>query len=272
MRGVSSRIVLNIPIEELKDRIARVDIIGLDVDNCLIDGHGQIHVAVKLLPGIMLKAFRGFPRDLFLTLLAGGSGLMLFKLKKILGTDRFNRLIMKCFAVTLTGVEKESFTRVVETFDEYLRPGAENAILGMSRWAPVVLLSLGIEPVARWLECRVRKLDEKCRVRVCANRVRFRWEKEKEVFAGYDGVPLLADGNDKKAVMAREAIIRGANVPMIVGHDENDSEVVKWANGLGGLTVGFAPESRYRSMFHIIVQEPSWDTLLEFVDEIRKGR
>jgi len=89
-----------------------------------------------------------------------------------------------------------------------------------------------------------------------------------EVFVGYKGSPELESGKDKQKILAREAILRGAICPMIIGHDENDTEIIKWAKNQGGLTIGFAPEPRFRDMFDIVVTDPSWYVLLTFVNNL----
>ena len=257
-------VILNIPFDELKKRIRLVDIIGLDVDNCLIAGHGQIHIGIKLLPDIMLEAFMGFPAMFFTKVCAGVCGLCFFKLKKLLGTDSFNLFIMKCFAHTLKGISKDAFDEAVEDFRRLMRPGAEEAMQFLANSSPLVLLSLGLEPVARWLRDRIKDCDTVHRIVVHANPVHFKKDGKSMVFTGYAGYPKIKNGEDKLNLLVREAERVGARTPMVIGHDENDLEMVKWTRNRRGVTIGFAPKKRYSGLFDVVVLEPSWYSLIEF--------
>jgi len=261
-------IFVNLPPDELARRISRIDIIGLDVDNCLISGHGQIHLGMKLLPNIMLEAFRKFPAGFFLKLCAGTCGLLSFKLKKLMRTDIFNMFIMKCFALTLKGVEKDAFDEAVDGFDKFLRQGAEEAILYFSQMAPVILLSLGVEPVVRWLVNRLGSFGSDSRIKIYANKVRFEKRESREVFAGYEAGPELKNGKDKVNLLIRESEAVGAKIPMVVGHDENDLDMITWARDCGGVSVGFAPESAYKDLFDVVVTRADWDMLIEFLNNL----
>ncbi len=266
--SLPSGISLNISIDELISKIRCVDIIGLDVDNCLLDGHGQIHVGLKLLPDIVKVAFRRFPLGTLMKIGMGICGLSMFKLKKILGTQRFNLFIMHCFAKTLEGVDKESFEKAVCDFENFLRPGAREAVIMFAGFAPVVLLSLGIEPVVKWFVKSLGKVDSKYSVVAYSNRVCFESKGGKEIFSGYEGQPILKNGRDKLKFLKHEAELEKAKFPLVIGHDENDMEIINWAKNRGGIAIGLAPEKMFRDIFDVIVTKPSWNELNRFIGSL----
>ncbi len=255
---------LNAPKENITKRIRMVDIIGIDVDNCLMRGHGQIHIAVKLLPEILLLAFKGFPLEFSRKILAGISGLFVFQLKKSLGTDSFNLFIMECFARTLQGIDREHFEAAIGAFKRYVRPGAAKALRSFLNMAPVVLLSLGLEPVVKWLLSQCLVDTERSSVRVYANRIKFDTVCGRKVFAGYDRTWMVRNGKEKLELMVREASRIGARSPLVIGHDENDVELVKWASERGGVSLGFMPRKDCRHLFDVVIDEPSWDRVVDF--------
>jgi hypothetical protein len=263
-------VCFNLPFEDLKKRFVNIDIIGLDVDNCLISGHGQIHLARSLLPEILSLAVKTFPLGFSKKMLSGISGLFLFQIKKQFGVDCFNEWIMNCFGETLQGVSGSSFALSVSRLINYIRPGAEVALRYLSTVAPVILLSLGVKPVVEELVAYWQKKVPGFSAGIIANPVEFKEKTDGFVFSGYGKEGLIRNGRDKMKAFKREASKLNARAPIIIGHDENDKELAEWAKRRNGISIGFRPDTRFESLFDVGVKG-SWYQFVEVLEAMRGG-
>ena len=262
------RVCFNCPFEDLKKRFENIDIIALDVDSCLIYGHGQIHLARSLLPEILSLAVKTFPLGFSKKVLSGLTGLLLFQIKKQFGVDCFNELIMNCFGETLQGVSGSSFALSVSKLVNYIRPGAEAALGYLSTVAPLIFLSLGVKPVVEELVGYWQMKIPGFSASIIANPVEFKENSHGFVFSGYAREGLIRNGRDKMEAFEKEAGKLKARAPIIIGHDENDKELAEWAKRTNGISIGFCPDARFESLFDVKI-EGSWYQFVEVLKAMR---
>ncbi len=265
------KISLTVSYRELLERLRNVDVIGVDVDSCLIKGHGQLHIAFRLLPEILVLGSKRFPRTFIEKVIWGAGGFFLFHMKKYLSSDRFNVKIMECFSKTLKGVPRASFDEAVRSTIRFIRPGACEAVNFLLDFAPVVFLSLGIEPVARAFIEYSGLRERDVPTPVIANMTVFRENGSNTVFDSISRESLISDGKAKLESFMVEMEKIGARCPMVVGHDENDIYLSHWVRSRGGITVGFCPAKRFENAFDVIIRSGSWEDFVAFFREVARN-
>ncbi len=244
--NIAPHIYSNWQREELNERLKKVDLALVDVDDCIYPGTTNLALL----------------RNLFLILLHRGRYKIFFRLMRCLPI----LLLMKCLQLLNFGVDNCRlilfFSRMVSNIPlSYLQtavqpipsnsfPGAKETLTILSRKSKTGLISLGPEVI----------LEEYKR--------QFR-DGGIPLIDFYDGTQVNLLKPIDKSRRARERIEEfKAKMPLVIGHNRDDLGMIKVVKRQGGFVLGFNPSREVAKQCDIIVRAKDWQPLAGYLQPL----
>ncbi|MBP7867816.1 MAG: hypothetical protein KA419_17945 [Acidobacteria bacterium] len=253
--------------EEIRVRFELADVAVLDVDECLVAGFTQVNLAretARLLactallhPGRLGPLFRLVRAGVLLSWLRGAP----------IPAPMKNARMQELFTDACRGVPRTVMERALGSAWRGLRPGAALCVRYLAERVPTGIVSLGLDIVLDRFPGVVRKETGKEVLLHFAAANRVLWERDR--FAGL-ARPIRSGAPDKLSLF--EGAVSGMHVaaPLVIGHGADEERLCELADSMGGLSVGMAPAEADRRLFHVVVPDGGWDTLLRFMLSCRK--
>jgi hypothetical protein len=103
------------------------------------------------------------------------------------------------------------------------------------------------------------------------NTLQFERKGAREVFVGYRRDELKTSKIHKSELLEKRIKQFNAKTPLVIGHNEDDTEMVKIAQKMNGIGIGFNPLPEVEHTFDIKVFGKDWEHLYQLVKKLRRG-
>lgn len=249
--------------EDFRSRLREVDLVASDLDECMTPLITQAIVA-----GYVVRRALVSPRverrlRLLIQMHLHGSRFVGFKAIHLITKRPDNALLIREFEKFSRGVPVQWFRDETKRLVRSIKPGVMD-VLGafQARGVPVGVISLGFEPVLEairdglaerhghtldFIDCSPVEVDAEGRfVRFAPGEIRLE--------------PM------DKAVMLEERLENyGASLPLAIGHDQDDLEMLRAAGARGGLRVGIGPLDILLDGLDAVVLGTSWEPFAKYI-------
>jgi phosphoserine phosphatase len=235
----------------LAELARRTDLVVVDLDKCLFPGYSQTALGTTILWRVLVSPLSAGDRKYLVRLLSGALYVAASKVRR-----PPNRQLIDAYERAMRGIPEQYFLDGASLLPRFSRRGAREVVRFLSRHAPVGLVSLGIDVVAREFMKQVPGLSfYRC------NRLRFRQDQPHRPFVGYEG-ERMCDGVAKMRVLRALCVMSRARCPLVIGHDVDDVAMAASARELGGWSIGIRPPRALRSWFDARTTGADWTPLL----------
>ncbi len=239
------RLIFNRPKAEVDARLASVDIVCADLDECLFPFFVQIVVGVSMFAEAVVRPslWKYLPH-----LSKAGVFIGVYKIKQLLFKASFpHKTLMDKYAVFMRGVPIGFIKRHSVYVHLFFIPGVLGYLKTFSdRGVPVVILSMSIQPILDVIGKKVGFL-----ARCAGNEVLI--DKKDDTFSGY-APKRMDDGSDK--LNKFKEIMRSfqAQCPLIIGHSRDEVPLVEYFSSRGGVSLGLNPRAEVASRFDMVLK------------------
>lgn len=229
---------------ELSKHLERVDLVLIDLDDCLYSGTTNITLFKNL---CLLLARKRMVKDLA-RLLRSLPVLFLMKDRQLLKAGVTNPELTLYFSRMVSRVPFSCLQTAAKPIPSGSFPGVEETLKALSKKARIGLISLGLDVVLEEYMVQFPLIDF------------------------FDCVPV-AQGFPKKTIdkaeKARERIEEfKAEMPLVIGHNSDDLGMIKMAREYGGLALGFNPSGEVIEECDIVVKAGDWQPLAKYLQSI----
>jgi hypothetical protein len=260
-RELQPGVYTRIDPEEIRERLRAVDGVILDVDECLLPGFSQIHVGHQLFRHLLREAPRR-PGRLPQLVRMATLGVLLYFIKSLpLPPERRNRWLHLNFNRALRGITENDLAAVVPRIWHRLHFGAPECLVLLAGRTRVGIVSLGLDALLRYLPPAVPVNGGPFPFLFVEANVT-EWRNGR--LAGLRE-PVRAGPADKAELFRAAGAAHGLAVPLVVGHNRDETELCRIAEERGGLAVGIGPSDHARDHFHIVLAEGDWLALSGFL-------
>ena len=262
LAGVYSRY----PIKELKDRFDCIDLAVIDLDGCLFPGYSQAVLGKFIFLKILLSLLSFRDLKFIPQLLSGGLFITLNDLKKIIGITTPNLEMIDKYEKVMKGISFEYFTKMARHIPPMSYDGAIEAIEQLSKKCKVGIISLGIDIILKEYLRQFKSINF-----FDSNILRFRKAGNKDVFEGYERTNLKTDKFYKREMLEARLNEFEAKCLLVIGHNDDDIEMAKVAQGTKGLSIGFNVSSDIEDVFDIKIEARNWHPIHELIQLLSLG-
>jgi hypothetical protein len=251
------------PEREVERRLASVDLVAIDIDECFSPGFSQTILGHRIFWTILTRPLVRADRRYLPQLLAGGAYIERVELaRRLTGRLPTNRELMRRYERSMRGIPEAYFRDGAAIVAGRAHAGAAETVAILGRHFVVGLVSFGIHLLVEEVGRRLAGVSF-----VECNRVSFDLDAGggRRGFAGYLE-PLRADPRDKRELLEDRLRRHGARVPLIVGNGADELEMAGLARERGGLSIGFRPEAGAAAGFDLVVSAADWRPLGRLVE------
>jgi len=175
--------------------------------------------------------------------------LFIMKCRQLLGAGVDNPGLSLFFYRMITNIPFSYLQAAARSIPPNSFPGARETLSIFSRGARTGLVSLGLNVI----------LEE----------YKKQFREGKSLIDFYDGTRAELLSSLDKGKAAKQRIEEfAAKLPLVVGHNEDDLEMMMAAKEAGGLILGFNPSKKVMSYCDIIVKAKDWQPLAEYFQEL----
>jgi hypothetical protein len=250
---------------ELKERLATVDLVAVDIDECIFPGFSQNVLGQLIFNQIVTRPLSSADLRFVPQLVRGWAYVRKVLLNKRLGRMATNLELMHRYEKSMMNIPFEYFRRGARLIPDRSYPGVLQTLCLLGHRAVVGLVSFGIHLIAEEYMAQLTTADGPCVSFVDANRVRFAArDGARPVFSGYDE-PLMTRPADKLRVLEHRMEQYGAGVPLVIGNGKDEVEMAALARERGGISIGFRPGSSVQEHYDLVVRSDSWMPLLDLL-------
>ena len=233
--------------KELSKYLERVDLVLIDLDDCLYPGTTNItlfkNLCLLLARKRMAKDLARLSRSLPVLFLMKGGQLLKAGVTNPELTLYFSRMVSRVPFLYLQAAAKP--------IPSCSFPGVEETLKVLSRKARIGLISLGLDVVLEEYKAQFPLIDF------------------------FDCNPVAQGVSEKtidKAEKARERIEEfKAEMPLVIGHNSDDLGMIKMAREHSGLVLGFNPSQEVLKECDIVVKARDWQPLAKYLQSILKS-
>ena len=269
---LSKRIYARYPFEELQRRFNRVDLIVIDFDECLFPGFSQTTLGKLVFREILFNFLKIDDLRFLPSLLSGGLFICLAKLRHLFNGETDNLEMMIGYEKSMMGIPLQYFKKTAVRIPSRTYFHSRRTVEELSRQAKVGIISFGIDLI---MEEYVRQLnggDKGCMSFYDCNVLLFERKNDREVFVGYQKEELKTNKLYKGDLLKNRIKQFSAKTPLVIGHNEDDTEMVKIAQKMDGIGIGFNPLHELEQAFDVKVFGKDWEHLLQLVKKLRQGK
>lgn len=255
---------------ELQQRLAAVDLVATDIDECLFPGFSQAVLGHLILYRILTRPYALGDLRLVPQLVSGGAYVRRVRLRRRLGWSiPDNTQLMRRYVQSMAGIPEAYFRAGARTIPDRSFAGARRSLALLGRRAAVGLISFGIHLIAEEYMQQLNAAAEQPYVLFAeANPITFDAGPDgRPAFAGYRSA-LRTQPRHKREVLERRLAHHGARCPLILGHGPDEIEMVALARELGGLSIAFRPIPIADPHFDVAIWAPNWRPLAGLLAEL----
>jgi len=258
------------PFEELQRRFNHVDLIVIDFDECVFPSFSQTTLGKFIFWEILLNPLERSDLWFLPSLLSDGLYISLAKVRHSLNgrTDSLEMMIR--YEETMMGIPLHYFKRAAVRIPPRSYFHSKRTIEELSRQAEVGIISFGVDII---MEEYMRQLNgggKCCLSFYDCNTLRFERKGSLEVFVGYQRDGLKTNKIHKGELLEKRIKQFNAKTPLVIGHNEDDTAMVKIAQKMNGVGIGFNPLPEVEHIFDIKVFGKDWEHLYQLVKNLRR--
>ncbi len=246
MQEIAAHIYSHWQKEELNERLKKVDLTLVDMDDCIYPGTTNL----TLLRNLSLILLQQDRYKIFFRLMTYLPVLLLMKCLQLLDLGVDNCRLILFFSRMVSNIPLSYLQTAVQPIPSNSFPGAKETLTILSRKSKIGLISLGLSIVLE--------------------------EYKKQFRDG--GIPLI-DFYDGTQVNRLKSIdkskrVRGrieefkAKMPLVIGHNRDDLGMIKVVKEQGGLVFGFNPSREVAKQCDIIVRAKDWRPLAGYLQPL----
>lgn len=256
-------------MSELRRRIAGVDLVASDIDECLYPGFSQTYLGHLIFYQIVTRPTSATDVRFVPQLLHGGAYIRKVNLLRRLGRTPSNATLMRRYEHSMWAIPEEYFLNGARTIPSRSFPGVVQTLALLGRRAKVGLVSFGIHLIA---EEYMRHLNSLAQGRFVvfaeANRIAFEPGADgRLIFAGYRPPPRT-DPHDKREALEQQLRQHSAHRPLVFGNGRDEGAMAALARERGGIAVGFRPTDQDAPAFDVVVRARDWEPMARLVHEL----
>jgi hypothetical protein len=255
---------------ELQQRLAAVDLVATDIDECLFPGFSQAVLGQMILYRLLTRPHTLGDLRLVPQLVSGGAYVRGVRLRRRLGWSiPENTRLMRRYEQSMAGIPEAYFRAGARTIPDRSFAGARRSLALLGRRAAVGLISFGIHLIAEEYMRQLNAAAEQPYVLFAeANPIAFDPGPDgRPAFTGYRCTPRTQPRHKREALEQRMAE-HGARYPLILGHGPDEIEMVALARKRGGLSIAFRPIPIADPHFDVVVRAPDWRPLARLLAEL----
>jgi hypothetical protein len=269
---LSKMIYARYPFEELQKRFNQIDLIVIDFDECVFPHFSQTTLGKLIFWEILFNPLEWVDLKFLPSLLFGGFFICLSRIRHRLSGIVDNLEMMKGYEETMMGIPLLYFKKAAVRIPPRSYFYSKVAIEELSKQAKIGIISFGVDII---MEEYMKQLNGggKCCVSFYnCNILRFERKGAREVFVGYRRDELKTNKIHKGELLERRIKQFNAKTPLVIGHNEDDTEMVKIAQVMNGIGIGFNPLPEVEHAFDIKVFGKDWEYLCQLVKKLRQGQ
>ena len=256
------------PFEEVQKRFHQIDLIVIDFDECIFPHFSQTTLGKLIFREILFNPLDRSDLQFLPSLLSGGLFICLAKIKHRLSGIADNLEMMKGYEKTMMGIPLHYFKKTAERIPPRSYFHSKGTIKELSQQAKVGIISFGVDII---MEEYMRQLNDggkSCIHFYDCNTLRFERKCTREVFMGYRRDELKTNKIHKAELLGKRIKQFSAKTPLVIGHNEDDTEMVKTAQKMNGVGIGFNPLPEVEHTFDIKVFGKDWEHLLQLIKKL----
>jgi len=265
----SKMIYARYPFEELQRRFNRVDLIVIDFDECVFPSFSQTTLGKLILWEILLNPLVLSDLRFLPSLLSGGLFICLSKLKHRLDCRTDNLEMMIRYEETKIGIPLHYFKKASVRIPPKSYFHSKKTIEELSKQAKVGIISFGVDIIMEEYMSQLNDGGKCCISFYDCNTLRFERKGTREVFVGYRRDGLKINKIHKGELLEKRIKQFNAKAPLVIGHNEDDTEMVKIAQKMSGVGIGFNPLPKVEHTFDIKVFGKDWEHLYQLIKKLR---
>src|SRR3989339_1096429 len=235
---IDNRVYSLYSLQSLKGRFSKTDLVVIDLDECLFPGFSQTILGVLIFVNICFFPYKINDWKYIPQLVKGGFFITFTKIKSWFNYNTGNRDLLDKYEMVMKGIPRVYFDSMVKYIPRLSYPFSAGAIRELAKKAPVGLVSFGLNIILEEYVKEFKKGGTPLISFYDSNIIYFK----DSGFAGYQRSQLKTNKFDKKAVLERILSEFNARHPMVIGHNEDDLEMVKYAQENGGIGIGYNPK------------------------------
>jgi len=267
----SKMIYARYPFEELQRRFNNIDLIVIDFDECVFPSFSQTTLGKLIFWEILLNPLELSDFQFLPSLLSGGLFISLARLRCRLNGRTNNLKMMIRYEETKMGIPLHYFKRAAVHIPSRSYFHSKRTIEELSKQAKVGIISFGVDIIMEEYMRQLNSGGECCISFYDCNTLRFERKGAREVFVGYRRDGLKISKVHKGELLERRIKQFNAKTPLVIGHNEDDTEMVRIAQKKNGVGIGFNPFPEVEYVFDINVFGKDWEHLCQLVKKLRQG-
>jgi len=246
-----SKLLFNRSEKFIKDKIKQVDLICIDLDECLFPFFTQTFIGA----GMLVESFiNPYQWKCLPNLLKGVLFIFPAMGKKFNNKKIENEKFMDKYEELMHGIPISLILRHARYTHRFLSPNSLKFLKYFSnKEIVIIILSLTIQPILNVLEKKV-KLIHKCignEIEIDKNSAFFRYKLNR-----------MDSGEDKLNRFKELLKIYKSKTPLVIGHSEDELDMVEYVKKLGGFSIGINPKYKFLRKFDLVLTSLNWKPLL----------
>jgi hypothetical protein len=252
------------PYSELLRRFRDTDLVVIDLDGCIFPGFSQTFLGRLIFFHIVFSPFNWRDIRFFPQLLLGSLFILRTQIKRGLGRKTSNLVMMQRYEDTMRGIPYKYFETLTGRipYKSYYR--SLDTINMLSNKAPVGIISFSLDIILRAYQSQANIAF------FSANTTRFAALDGNYGFLGYETDSLKTNSLDKAQVMERYLKTYRAQCPMVIGHDEDDTQMVRIVQNMQGVSMGYNPLPDLNGLFDVSVKANNWGPIFTLFSDLMR--
>ena len=252
-------------VEELRTRFKRVDLMIIDLDECLFPGYSQAKLGKLIFLDILLRVSNLRHWKFLPQLLSGGIFIIMAKMKRAFGINTSNLKMINRYERTMRNIPKKYFYDLAKHLPAMSYYRAMDTIKELSKKATVGIISLGADVILKEYLSQLRPylsfFD--------SNVLLFGKVKDRKIFKGYQTEDLKTNNSHKREMLEKRLGEFGSVCPLVIGHNEDDAEMARVAQERKGIGIGFNLSSSVKDTFDVRIMAKDWQPLYSLIRMIQ---
>jgi hypothetical protein len=252
------------PYSELLRRFRDTDLVVIDLDGCIFPGFSQTFLGRLIFFQIVFSPFSRRDTRFLPQLLLGSLFILRTRIKKGLGKKTNNLVMMQRYQDAMRGIPYKYLETLTSRVPGKSYSRSLDTINMLSNKAPVGIISFSLDIILRAYQphANIAFFD--------ANTTKFAASDGNYVFLGYESTALKTNSLDKARVMERYLKAYKAECPMVIGHNEDDTHMVRLVQNMQGISLGYNPSPDLIDLFDVNVKANNWDPIFTLFSNLMK--
>lgn len=264
----SSAVFTRLAHRYLKEKFKRLDLVVVDLDQCIFPGYSQTYLAALVTTKLLLSPEKQSDRLLLPSLLSGCLFVFSYKVRESFGVTTCNKTLIDRYEKTMQGVPESYFRWAARKIPSRSFPGSLETLELLAQKAVLGIVSLGIDCIVEAYQQHTHSDRGNTISFYDSNALLFRASSGRRVLQSYCQRSMIWNGYQKEEILKKRVHMFKATCPLVIGHKEDERAMMDYVCKNGGISIGFNPERSLAASCDIIVRGASWYPLLDFIREL----